>query len=89
MKVNVYIDCLLTAGYKMFQTITAITALLAFHARQIEAQNILATDCYFKSDNTVKIDGLGAPSNPCGVVTPATVRPPSSTNASANESRTL
>ena len=72
----------------MVQVVAAIANLLLFHARYIEAQNILATDCYFKSDNSVKINGIGN-ANPCGVVTPATVRLQTSMHAIANGSRTL
>ena len=68
----------------MFQVIAGVTALLALHARHIEAQSVLATDCYFKGSSSVHVTGNA---NPCGVVTPATVRLPTSMTAIANNRR--
>ena len=55
----------------MYNIITII-ALLALITRRIEAQSVLATACYLKSDSKVQLGNAG----PCGVVTPTTVRSP-------------
>jgi hypothetical protein len=63
----------------MYNIITII-ALLALSTRQIEAQAVLATACYFKRDSQVGLGNAG----PCGVVTPTTVRPPPPPNLRVN-----
>lgn len=49
----------------MYHFVTAITAILTLSARQVEAQAVLATDCYYKLDNPI---AHNPPSNPCGAV---------------------
>jgi hypothetical protein len=53
----------------MYNIITII-ALLALITRRIEAQSVLATTCYGKSDSIVQPGNAG----PCGIVTPTSVR---------------
>ncbi|KAE9367703.1 hypothetical protein N431DRAFT_561598 [Stipitochalara longipes BDJ] len=53
----------------MYHSVAAITALLALSTRQIEAQVVLATNCYGKSNSAVEHIGSA---NPCSVVTPTT-----------------
>ncbi|PMD46401.1 hypothetical protein L207DRAFT_628951 [Hyaloscypha variabilis F] len=53
----------------MYHFVTVITTILILSARQIEAQLLLATDCYYKLDSAI---AHNPPSNPCGVVSPST-----------------
>jgi hypothetical protein len=57
---------------KMYHFVTAVTTILTLSARQIEAQAVLATDCYYKLDNGI---APNPPSHPCGVVSSTSVRP--------------
>jgi hypothetical protein len=69
----------------MYHFVTVITTILILSARQIEAQLLLATDCYYKLDSAI---AHNPPSNPCGVVSPSTVRPSKSfTKTVADERR--